>query len=392
MGPASVPQILLCADAPEAVDDLRRPLEQAGFAVGQHLIGSSGLPDLTAYQMVVLDDGRSNGAALQLCRRFRGRPADSFLPVVLVTSDHAPQARLAVLEAGADSYLLRPFAPGELLAQVRTFLRLKDRHDRLSERTAEVHRINQQLQRTYQQIDEELELARRIQRSFLPQQLPELPHLRFAVHYRPSGRVGGDFYDLFRLDEAHLGFYVADAMGHGIPASLLTIFVKKGVLTKEIVGHEYRLLSPSEVLQRLNKDLIAQALSETPFITMVYVLLNLQDGTLRFARSGHPHPLYLPRNGEPELWEVEGSLLGVFDTAYPTQVRRLGPGDKMLLHTDGLDSATFLDQPFGTKSLLACAAKHRHLPIQQMVDRMAQELFKDANQEDDLTILGVERE
>src|SRR5207237_29730 len=81
---------------------------------------------------------------------------------------------------------------------------------------------NKRLQTAYQQIDLELELARHIQESFLPRTLPELPQVRFAVKYRPCERVGGDFYDVFRLDEKHLGFYVADAMGHGVPASLPT--------------------------------------------------------------------------------------------------------------------------------------------------------------------------
>src|SRR6202030_3840730 len=132
----------------------------------------------------------------------------------------------------------------------------------------EVNRINKRLQAAYQQIDMELELARRIQESFLPQTLPDLPEVRFAVHYEPCGRVGGDFYDVFRLDEKHLGFYIADAMGHGVPASLLTIFVKKGVRAKEISGQQYRLVPPGEVLQRLNRDLIQQELSDNPFITM----------------------------------------------------------------------------------------------------------------------------
>src|SRR5262249_54655353 len=164
---------------------------------------------------------------------------------------------------------------------------------------AEVQRVNKRLQAAYQQFDLELDLARRIQESFLPRTLPELPRARFAVKYKPCGRVGGDFYDVFRLDENHVGFYVADAMGHGVPASLLTVFVKKGVQAKEITGRNYRLVPPNEVLQRLNRDLIDQALSENPFITMAYVLFNMRDGTLQFARAGHPCPLYVPRQGPP---------------------------------------------------------------------------------------------
>jgi phosphoserine phosphatase RsbU/P len=383
-------RILLCADAAAAVDDLRRPLEQVGHPVTAHALGTDELGDLSGCRLVLLDGTARPAEALQLCRRLRARSAEAFLPVLFVTADHAPAARLASLESGADAYLLRPFEPAEVLAQVHALLRIKDEHDRLTEKTAEVNRINKRLHQAYQQIDQELELARRIQHSFLPQTLPELPQVRFAVHYQPCGRVGGDFYDIFRLDERHLGFYVADAMGHGVPASLLTIFVKKGVRAKEIFGQQYRLVPPSEVLHRLNRDLIDQALSETPFITMVYVLFNFQDGTLQFARSGHPYPVYLPHDGPPQQWQVEGSLLGVFETKYPIRTQQLRPGDKLLLYTDGMDAASFDGQPVGNASVLACAARHRDLAIHELVPRMAQELFTQTRQTDDLTVLGLE--
>src|SRR5262249_29767176 len=202
--------------------------------------------------------------------------------------------------------------PEELRAQVQAFLRIRDMQERLAEKTAEVHRINKRLQQAYHQLDQELELARRLQVSFLPQKLPEVAPARFAVHYLLCGQVGGDFYDVFRLDENHVGFYVADVMGHGVPASLLTIFVKKGVRAKEVFGQQYRLVPPGEVLQRLNKDLLDQALSDTPFISMVYALFNHREGTLQFSRAGHPYPIFVPRAGSLQLWEGEGLLLGVF--------------------------------------------------------------------------------
>src|SRR5436309_1312992 len=238
------PRILLCADEESRVGDVRRLLEQAGNEVAwQAVNGSESRP--AAYQLVVLDAG-----------------GDACVPVLFLTADPSPAARLAGLESGADTYLLRPFEPQELFAQVQAFLRIKGLHDRLADKTAEVNRINKRLQQAYQQIDQELELARRIQLSFLPQTMPEVPRLRFAVHYLLCGRVGGDFYDIFRLDEDHAGLYVADAMGHGVPASLLTIFVKKGIRAKEVFGRQYRLVPPGEVLSRLNKELIEQELSE----------------------------------------------------------------------------------------------------------------------------------
>src|SRR6266550_3551542 len=265
-------RILLCAPQPAAVGDMRRLLEQAGYVVADQVVGAAEAVDLAAYQVVVLESSGSEPATLQFCRRLRAGAGEGFVPILFVTSDQSPATRLASFEAGADTYLLRPFASGELLAQVQAFVRIKAMHDRLTEKTAEVLHINKRLHQAHQQIDDELELARRLQLSFLPQSLPELPHVRFAVKYRLCGRVGGDFYDAFRLDENHAGFYVADAMGHGVPASLLTIFVKKGVHAKEVFGQQYRLVPPGEVLQRLNRDLIDQALSDTPFITMVYAL------------------------------------------------------------------------------------------------------------------------
>ena len=267
----------------------------------------------------------------------------------------------------------------------------KEIHDRLTDKTAEVHRINKRLQAAYQQIDQELELAQRIQSSFLPQTMPQVPHVRFAVHYLLCGRVGGDFYDIFRLDEKHVGFYVADAMGHGVAASLLTIFVKKGVKTKEVNGSRYRLLPPDEVLTKLNRDLIDQQLSEQPFITMVYGLFNHIDGTLQFSRAGHPYPLYVPKEGEPRLWKQEGLLLGVHDAKYPCGSHHLAMGDKLLFYTDGVDSARFEDNEPGTDSLVACAARHRELPVQEFIARLTRDLFGSGPQEDDLTLLALER-
>jgi sigma-B regulation protein RsbU (phosphoserine phosphatase) len=382
------PRVLLSADTPAAADEVRQLLENAGCATAWQPLDAAAPDDLISYDLAVLESGSREADALHFCLRLRARMTDCFVPILFATANPAPGARLASLEAGADTYLLRPFTPGELLAQVRAFLRLKELHDRLTEKTAEVHRINKRLQQAYQQIDEELELARRIQRSFLPQTLPDMPPVRFAVCYRPCGRVGGDFYDVFRLDEEHLGFYVADAMGHGVPASLLTIFVKKGVRAKEIFGQQYRLLSPDEVLQRLNRELIEQALSEHPFITMVYALLNCRTGAFTFARAGHPHPLYVPRAGEPVLWQVHGTLLGVFETAFVVQRHQLLPGDKVVLYTDGVEPSA--DGAGGSERLLDSARRHRGLPVQEFTDRVAADLLGETARPDDFTLLALE--
>jgi sigma-B regulation protein RsbU (phosphoserine phosphatase) len=179
-------------------------------------------------------------------------------------------------------------------------------------------------------------------------------------------------------------------MGHGVPASLLTIFVKKGIRAKEVFGKHYRLVPPGDVIGRLNQDLIDQRLSENPFITMAYLLLNHEDGTLQIARAGHPYPLYIPKEGPLEFWQQQGLLLGVVNATFESKSHVLRPGDKLLLYSDGIDSASFDGHPAGTASLLACAERHRTLPVGGFVDRLARDLLGAAEHPDDLTLLALE--
>lgn len=198
--------------------------------------------------------------------------------------------------------------------------------------------------------------------------------------------VGGDFYDVLRLDENHVGFYVADAMGHGVPAALLTIFLKQGVRPKEIQGRHYRLLSPAEVLRRLHHDLVKQESIDAVFITMLYGMINGRDGTLSLAHAGHPYPLHVPRNGTPEFWHGDGGILGVGPEEFAVQEHHLSAGEKLLLYTDGIEGK----DGRGVSRLRSLAAEHRALPIRDYVELLAEELLGHGPQEDDFTLLGME--
>ena len=389
MEPGRKPRVLLYAEE-AAAEHVRGILEGAGQTVVRRPFNGSLADELAEYHAVILDAAGTEGPAVQFCRHLRSHPAGAMIPVLFVAPDASSAARLAGFAAGADVCFPRPFLPDELVAQVAALARIKEMQDRLRAKTAEIHHTTRRLQQAHQRVDQELELARRIQMSFLPQTLPEVPRARFAVHYRPCGRVGGDFYDVFRLDENHVGFYVADAMGHGVPASLLTMFLKKGVRAKEIFPTEYRLVPPEEVLQRLNHDLLEQGIVENSFITMIYGLFNSREGSLRFSRAGHPHPVYVPAEGEPELWEVPGSLLGVFETKFTAQACQLRPGDKALFFTDGTDAVSFEGRPAGTDSFLACVRRHRDCSIGELVDRLAHDLFHQSGLPDDFTLLGLE--
>jgi sigma-B regulation protein RsbU (phosphoserine phosphatase) len=380
------PRVWIWSDA--VSDDVNAALFAAGVSARPLAADHASPPDAAPCALAIVDGRPDDAAGRRLGPALRARTAECPFPILYLAT--YPATRRAALAAGADACLIRPFEDEELVAQVRALLHLGETQQRLLAQAVEARHVNRRLQQAHQRVDAELELARRIQQSFLPQSLPDVPPARLAVHYRPCGRVGGDFYDVFRLDESHLGFYVADAMGHGVPASLLTIFLKKGVRPKDINGRDYRLVPPDEVLARLNREMIEQKMLENTFITMAYMLLDVREGSVRFARAGHPMPLHLPAGGAPTQWTSPGPILGVCESTFPTHSHALRPGDKVLLFTDGIDAVRFGDQAPGVPSLSACAARHRDLPVRNFVDALAGDLLRQGELSDDFTLLALQ--
>src|SRR5439155_26981566 len=132
-----------------------------------------------------------------------------------------------------------------------------------------LHRRDDTLSTYMTRLDEELRLAARLQQDFLPKTLPQVGPVHFHTLFRPAGYVSGDLYDVMRLDEKRVGFFIVDAVGHGVPAALLTMYIKRALICKEIGPTGYRLLDPAESMRRLNDALIEQNLSQATFCTAI---------------------------------------------------------------------------------------------------------------------------
>ena len=175
----------------------------------------------------------------------------------------------------------------------------------MSERTGLVDRLEteaalREAEAIQQHFGEQIQLAARLQQGFLPRRLPEVGLARFGVLFRPAGWLSGDFYDITRLDETHVGFYVVDAVGHGLPAALLTMFIKRALKTKRIAGSTYQIVPPHVALAELNVDICDQDLASCSFCTAVYCMLDVANHTLTYARAGHPAPVLLRADGRIE--------------------------------------------------------------------------------------------
>ncbi len=155
---------------------------------------------------------------------------------------------------------------------------------------------------------EQLRLAGLVQQDFLPAQLPNTDEVQWAAMFLPAEWVSGDIYDIVRIDEQHIGFYVADVVGHGMPAALLTIFLKQALLMRETYESNYRIFPPTEVIKNLNMRMAAQKLSGYQFATCCYCLLNTKTLQLTYARAGHPYPILI-RPGQPvPAVQIRGSF------------------------------------------------------------------------------------
>jgi sigma-B regulation protein RsbU (phosphoserine phosphatase) len=185
---------------------------------------------------------------------------------------------------------------------------------------------------------EQLKLAGQVQRDFLPKLLPESKRIKWQVTFQPAEVVSGDIYDIARLDEKHIGFYVADVVGHGMPAALLTIFLKHAIVSRQTLGNSYQIYQPQEVLHSLNKRMVEQRLSGSQFISCCYCLLNVETLELSVARGGHPYPILIRGTNATGL-DVEGPLLGIFeDAVFEQKSIQLQKGDKLLVYSDGAEA------------------------------------------------------
>lgn len=243
-------------------------------------------------------------------------------------------------------------------------------------------------------LTEQLRLAGLVQRDFLPSNLPNSDATQWAVTFIPAEWVSGDIYDVARIDEQHIGFYIADAVGHSMPAALLTIFIKQAMAMRETTGQTYRIFSPTEVITNLNLKMLGQKLSGYQFATCCYCLLNIKTRQMTFARAGHPYPILFREGEEPLQLETRGALLGVFENAEFTQGSvQLQSGDRLLLYSDGAESLVGqLVNGVGfqfTDELLAL----RDASISQIVDTLTElgNLRNIAPEEvDDFTLVGLE--
>ncbi|MCK4873557.1 MAG: serine/threonine-protein phosphatase [Phycisphaerales bacterium] len=229
--------------------------------------------------------------------------------------------------------------PDSLVARLETLLDRQRHIDRLVAELTLARRFEGGITSEMARMHEELELAASVQREFLPRSLPEVDGLEFGVLFRPCSYVSGDIYGAAQLDDEHIGFFVADATGHGVPAALMTVIISRSLQLTLSGDDGTRLFRPGEALARLNDDLATQHTSSGRFATAVCGIINTTTREVSMASAGHPPPLLIDDAGLCEV-KTGGSLLGVFPAeTYADTTFTLEPGQRLLLFSDGFELA-----------------------------------------------------
>ena len=261
------------------------------------------------------------------------------VPIVALL-DHSPQAD-SVFEHAAVLVQGRDTPPEIICARLHGMLHRQREINRLRRDLAVARRSHLGLGDEVARMHDELEFAAQAQRELLPRELPALHGVRLAALWRPAQYVSGDIYDAVQLDDDHVGLFLADAVGHGVSAALMTMVICQSLTTQVREGSSWRILEPAEVLTRLNDHMIRRRLqARHRFATAVYAVIDCRSRRMAMAGAGHPPPLLHHGDGSCETLTTEGGLLGVFEDEKYDQVEiDLSVGDRLLLYTDGFEQA-----------------------------------------------------
>jgi serine phosphatase RsbU (regulator of sigma subunit)/predicted ester cyclase len=249
----------------------------------------------------------------------------------------------------------------------------------------------EQEERERERIDQELQVARRIQHASLPKEVPTLEGWQISPYYQPAREVGGDFYDFHFLSEGRVGLVVGDATGKGVPSALV-MSTTLGML--QLAARALDSPSPGEVLEQVNETLLARIPSNM-FVTCFYAILEPKSGTLSYANAGHDLP-YLWHAGAAQELRARGMPLGLMPGMHYEQKEIvLQMGDSALLYTDGLVEAHDPQREmFGFPRLQVLVSEHAE-EERSLQETLLEELYSFVGegweQEDDITLVTLQR-
>lgn len=240
-------------------------------------------------------------------------------------------------------------------------------------------------------LQNELDVASKIQQSILPTQFPKATEFEVYANMEPARNVGGDFYDIFMLEDSHVGLAIADVSDKGVPASLF-MMSSRTLLKGTAIG----VPAPGNVLKDVN-DLLYEENDTSMFVTVIYAVYSPSTGTFMYANGGHNPPLIIHKDGSSTLLPpIGGIALGIAPgMMFPQDTVTLEPGDTLMLYTDGVTEAMNADrEEFGMERMQQVFADQppaNSKEATEMIFEAVHAFAGDTPQSDDITCLTISR-
>lgn len=309
---------------------------------------------------------------------------------------------LEIREEVFNDFLAR--SPSMALSMIRHItanLRHADRSaiNDLSQKNAELAQAYEELKEAQadivakERMERELEIAGEVQRNLLPAYFPTTPGYKYAARNSPARHVGGDFYDVIKIDNEHVGLLMADVSDKGVHAALIM-----AVTRTLFVANARRSVSPAEVALAVHNGLLEVAENDDMFVTVFYGVLHTPTGTLCYVRAGQDKPmLYRHSGGVPERLEAEGRFLGMLPgLVLEEQQVQVAPGDLLVAYSDGVpDAVNPANESYGQERLMEVLEAHRTSSADEVCDAVLKDVFAfrgPAPAFDDITLLVMRAE
>ncbi|MBD3343864.1 MAG: SpoIIE family protein phosphatase [Chitinivibrionales bacterium] len=266
-------------------------------------------------------------------------------------------------------------------------------NDLIGERTRELSKAHSRLKRAYASLNEELEIAKNVQEGLIPKELPEIINMHSWAVYMPTGKVGGDLYDIIFTPRHKVAVLIFDVAGHGVPASLIAAMAK--MLFSQFIE---KVESPARIFHLVNKH-VSRLIKTGHYLTAFLGIIDPVSHHMVYANAGHSQPIvYRKKEKRLIMLKARGSFIGHTSLAdiaeYNDETVQLQTHDKLILYTDGLTEAVDeKDEMYGIKRLKTAVADNGEQPIRDFVGSLLLDLNKFRGSEplaDDFTILSIQ--
>jgi phosphoserine phosphatase RsbU/P len=397
-------RILVVDDDPIARAITSRVLRNCGHEVFEAADGELGLTMIGERDIrcVVSDWVMPNMAGIDLCRHIRARNFPHYVYVILCTSRDTKADLVEGMDAGADDFVVKPISPEELRVKVRAGVRILDLEHGLAEKNRELAGANIKLQYAQKRLEDDLKAAAWIQEQLLPS--PALTALGVKCEWRllPSGYIAGDIFNFFALDDRHVGFYLLDVSGHGVPAAMLSVTLSMTLAPDshnesplkhyDFATGTLKTASPAAAILKLNQRF---QFKDDRYFTMVYGVVDTESSSLSLAQAGHPSPILMTPGRPPQLLGTGGMPVGIWpEMEFDCIDIPIAQGDRLLLYSDGVTECTnCAGEQFGERRLLDYLERSSPEPLDLMLEGLTHEMQEwcgGARCDDDVSLLAIE--